>query len=177
MRIQIIDVEVTNKGKYDQAEVSYKNLDSNKTESKKIMSFTNKDVFNTIKESKKGEQFNVTTTKDDKGYWQWSGIGALSGEGQSAGNAKGNGPTPTFTPKSTYETPEERAKKQIYIVRQSSISAAIETLKTDKKNPTKEEVVEVAKFYEDYVFGKTGDAVIPLDKLPVQYDLGDDIPY
>jgi hypothetical protein len=96
--------------------------------------------------------------KNDKGFWDW--IAASIANSVNAGSAgspepttKASGSTSFTSPKSTYETPEERAKKQVYIVRQSSISAAIDTLKTDKKNPTKEEVVATAQFYESFVFG------------------------
>jgi len=78
----------------------------------------------------------------------------------------------TAAPKSNFETPEERAKKQVYIIKQSCIGYAIESLKTDKKNPTPDEVVTLAQFYVDYVMGTNTDAD---KKLP---DLGDDdIPY
>jgi hypothetical protein len=57
------------------------------------------------------------------------------------------------SPKSTYETPEERAKKQIYIVRQSSIGSAIDMLSVGSKSPPKvDEVIAVAKQFEEYVF-------------------------
>lgn len=60
----------------------------------------------------------------------------------------------TPSPKSTYETPEERAKKQVYIVRQSSISAAVDMLAANGgKKTTAKEVIEVAKEFEAYVFG------------------------
>ena len=56
------------------------------------------------------------------------------------------------SPKNTYETPEERAKKQIYIVRQSSVSSAVEFLATTKgKTFTIDEVIDVAKKIESYV--------------------------
>lgn len=62
--------------------------------------------------------------------------------------------TPIASPKSTYETPEERAKKQIYIVRQSSIGHAIELAKhnSPKGNSSFTEVLELAKLFENYVF-------------------------
>lgn len=57
------------------------------------------------------------------------------------------------SPKSTYETPEERAKKQVYIVRQSSITAALGYLELSKtKVASPADVIGVAKVFEDYVF-------------------------
>lgn len=155
MKIKVISVEVTNRGKFDQAEVTFKNLSfDGKVEAKKHMSFTSPAVFNRLKSAATGEEITVLREKDDKNYWQWIGL-EEGGETQpQAAQAATKGTTTTqVAPKSTYETAEERAKKQVYIVRQSSISAAIDTLKTDKKNPTKEEVVNLAKYYEAYVFG------------------------
>ena len=59
-------------------------------------------------------------------------------------------------------------------MRQSSISAAIDTLKTDKKASTVAEVLEVAKQYEAFVFG-TGSVTTPLAALPT-LDTDEDIP-
>ena len=87
---------------------------------------------------------------------------------------------PSTSPKSTYETPEERAKRQVLIVRQSSLSSAIELLKTDKKSPTVPEVLQVAKQFEAYVFGNDDpfglESKEPVNKLPTVDDLEDDIP-
>lgn len=183
MKIKIVDVDVqqgTTKGgkSYEFLEVSYKNLSfQEKAESKKVMPFGSKEVFATLKSASKGDVFTLLREKDDAGYWQWIGIAvgdvAIEGAQQSAPQAASKAATPA--PKSTFETPEERAKKQVYIVRQSSISAAIETLKTDKKNPTKEEVVALAAFYTDFVFGNDVKPAVT-EKLPELPD-DDDIPY
>ena len=176
MRIKVISVEVTNRGKFDQAEVTYKNLSfQEKVEAKKVMSFVNKDVFETLKASKSGDEYTIKREKDDKGYWQW--IGISSGGQSSASSSTSSSPgkaVATPAPKSTYETPEERAKKQVYIIRQSSITSAINLLKTDKKAPSVEEVLGVAKCFEDYVFGINLDAD-SVTKLP-EFDPDEDIP-
>lgn len=62
----------------------------------------------------------------------------------------------TPSPKSTYETPEERAKKQVYIVRQSALNQAIAfseiAVQLDKKFVFNvDEVVSLAKRFENYV--------------------------
>jgi hypothetical protein len=60
------------------------------------------------------------------------------------------------SPRSTYETPEERAQRQILIVRQSSLSSAVALLTTGAKTaPSAQAVVDVAKEFEAYVFGVT----------------------
>jgi len=55
-----------------------------------------------------------------------------------------------------WETPEERAAKQIYIVRQSSISNAIAFygMRADHdKDVLEDDVISLAKRFEAYVFG------------------------
>ena len=178
MKIQVVAVEVTNRGKYDQAEVTFKNLSfGDKVEAKKLMSFVNKDVYATIKNASNGDVFTISRVKDDKGYWQWTGI-AVGDDVPAGGNVAAPSKAASPSPKSTYETPEERAKRQVLIVRQSSLSSAIELLKTDKKSPTVPEVLQVAKQFEAYVFGN--DDPFGLEekpnKLPTLDDLEDDIP-
>jgi len=179
IQIQFIDANVEDKGKYKMAEITFKDLAKGQTSSKKLMSFTNPIVYKTLVDAKKGEVYTIEMQKNDKGYWDWIEASIANGVSTDTGGSpeavtKSAGSTSFTSPKSTYETPEERAKKQVYIVRQSSISAAIDTLKTDKKNPTKEEVVAAASFYEAFVFGI--DTPPPkLADLPT-FDPDDDVP-
>lgn len=178
IQIQFIDVSVEDKGKYKMAEVTFKDLAKGQTSSKKLMSFNNPLVYKTLVDAKKGEVYTIEMQKNDKGYWDWTAAATANGV-NTAGNGSPEASSASKTggfasPKSTYETPEERAKKQVYIVRQSSISAAIETLKTDKKSPSVGEVIAVAKEYEAYVFGV--DQQPPkLADLPT-FDEDEDIP-
>lgn len=178
IQIKVISVEVstqkTQKGSYDIAEVTYKNLTfQDKVEAKKVVSFNHKEVFNTLKHAAQGAVFTVQRVKNDAGYWDWVSLGDDEPAGTATSTASG-GKT-MASPKSTYETPEERAKKQVYIVRQSAINAAIATLKTDKKNPTPDEVLELASHYEGYVFGiePASGVKAAMPELPDD----DDVPY
>ena len=69
MKIKIISTEVVNKGKWNQVEVTYKNLSTDKIELKNIVSFSNKDVYNTLKDSNKNDIFDVKAEKNDKGRY------------------------------------------------------------------------------------------------------------
>lgn len=186
MKIKLMVTEVgqgtTKAGKpYEFLEVTYKNLSfDNKTETKKVMPFGAKEVFNTLRNADPGQVFTLLREKDNAGYWQWIGITegdtVIETTAPSGGGAKpATSAGASQSPRSTYETPEERAKKQVYIVRQSSISAAIETLKTDKKVPTVNEVLAVAKQYEAYVFGLAEAAAVAAEPLPT-FDEDEDIP-
>ena len=185
MQIKIVAVELntakTKTGKdYQVVEVTYKNLSfDGKVESKKHNQYGDKTVFNALKDASPGDVFTIERKKDDAGYWQWVGIGNGS---DSANNA----PTPSAVnkgsntanpaPKSNWETPDERAKKQVYIIKQSSLATAVAALKTDKKVLSAEEVIHFARVLEDYVFGVNLDADLPkAEKLPT-FAEDEDIP-
>ena len=174
-KIRIINVaSVTKpaaKGSYIQLDVAFTNLSSNKTEGKKIMSFALKETYEALKNATNGEEYTITTKKNEKtGYWDW--VGATKdgggGGGQTVPAPKGNA-----SPKSTYETPEERAQKQVYIVRQSSLTNAIATMKLDKAALDPADVIRVAQMYEDYVFQKPIDEDSPIKGFD---SMDDDIP-
>jgi hypothetical protein len=119
-----------------------------------------------------GTTYEVSVVKNDKGYNDWVSM-------QPAGTA----PTalvqvagPTGSPpakagavgRTPYETPEERAQRQIYIVRQSSIANAVSALAVGSKSPlAADSVIKLAKEFEGYVFavpklgGETGFDDIP----------------
>ena len=180
MLIKIVAVELntakTKTGKdYQVVEVTYKNMSfEGKVESKKHNQYGDKTVFNVLKDAQPGAEFTIERKKDDAGYWQWIGIssGGQSSVSSSTYSSPAK-PSANTAPKSTYETAEERAKKQVYIIRQSSINSAINLLKTDKKAPTVEEVLGVAKCFEDYVFGLNLDADPAVTTLP---EFDEDIP-
>lgn len=157
MQISILNVSVqtvpTAKGSYQVADVAFKNLTYGKVEGKKIMSFgATKDAFGVLSTAQAGQVFTVTVVKNDKGYNDWVSVVPGAGAPDSA-------PTPTksaapSTRPSTYETAEERAQRQVLIVRQSSLSAAVATLAVGSKGVKPTDVIDVAKQYEAYVFGK-----------------------
>jgi len=173
MLINIIDVgqpnthAAKNGRSYQSIEVTYK-AENGQVANKKLMSFSNPSVFNHIKGLSKGAVLNVTTTKDAAGYWQWTGIGddnVADTPTTQAKPATGGGRVTG----SNYETKEERAARQVYIIRQSSISSAVELLGAGK---SVDEVLAVAKKFEEYVFAKD-----PNPTKEVNFDdLEDDIP-
>ena len=173
--IKIFEVKDESRGKYNMLTVDFKNLKFDKNESKKIVSFTNKDVYNTLKTASAGDEFTVTAVKGEQ-YWEWQNVsprGEAPPEVSTGGNVSTTSKPAAQSPKSTYETPEERAKKQLYIVRQSSISSAIDLLKTEKVIPSVDEVLSTAKQFEKYVFGV--EVPTNINSLP-PLDNDDDIP-
>ena len=169
--IQILSVTTetkpTSKGSYQQLEVAYKDLNNGgKVASKKVMSFANKEVFENLSLARPVDVFNIETVKNEKtGYWDWMkatkgsqpavAVGVISSEAPRSG-----GTAQSATRSGGWETPEERAKKQVYIIRQSSLSTAVEALSVGRKGEIKkEEIVELAKYLEDFIFGTKSDAV------------------
>jgi len=166
MEIQIIAVSVEDKGKYQLCEVTYKS--DGQTKAKKLMSFgAGQGAYNTLKNAPAGSVWQVQSQKNDKGFWDW--ISVSQGASAPATNGGNTVATPTSSsPRSTYETPEERANRQVLIVRQSSVSNSIEYFKLNPKRvPTVEEVLRTAEQIENYVFGRASD--------PCGVDLADDI--
>lgn len=160
MRIEIVSVtetEKTNKAgrKYSELEVIYKN-EEGKAQTKKLMSFTNPAVFKAVKSASAGDKLNVITQKDDNGYWQWTGLSEDTKPTQQAA---------TRVTGSNYETKEERALRQKYIVRQSSLTTAVAIMSVGAKNLDKHEVIALAEELEGWVFRTEID------------ELEDDIPF
>ena len=162
MNITLLSVDIktvpTAKGSYQTADVAYKNNSfQGKVEGKKVMSFgATKDSFSILALAQPGESYEVTIVKNDKGYNDWVSMAkAEAGASSPAVSAPAGGKAPAATPRSTYETPEERAQRQVLIVRQSSLSAAVNLLLAGAKTPPPvENVLAIAKQFEDYVFGK-----------------------
>jgi hypothetical protein len=157
MQISILSVEKSTPPgkKYVVAEVSYKNLTFGKVESKKIFSFgAQEQAFKAIADSKHGDVFDIEVKKNDAGYNDWVKAS------QQAPGATTQAPVVAasgFTPKPAWqgETSEERAKKQTYIVRQSSISAAVAALCAGAKTPpTADSVISYAQQLERFVFSE-----------------------
>lgn len=168
MQITVIDVtENTKKSEsgrtFQQLEVAYKN-EQGQPQLKKLISFSNPNVYKAAKEWVKGDVVNVTTVKNEKtGYWDWVG---LEGEGAVATSKPTSTPTGARVTGSNYETKEERAARQLYIIRQSSLANAIEIL---NKGADTMEVLRLADKLVNYVLAKT-DGVDAINELP------DDIP-
>ena len=106
----------------------------------RIVPFANPSVFKTLDGASINESFDVAVSKNAKGYDVWSSIGAV-------GTIKATPGTKVLG--SNYETADERALKQRYIVRQSSIANAIALFGDSTKVET---ILNVAKQFEEYVF-------------------------
>ncbi len=164
MQIQVLSVQITTtptpKGSYQMADLAYKNLTfQGKVEGKKLASFgVSKPSFEVLATAQPGEVYDVTVVKNEKGFNDWvqmtKGVaGNVTAPATSQASKGAVATSPTAAVRSSYETPEERAKKQVYIIRQSSVSSAVSALSAGAKAPLKfEDVLDFAKKIEKYVF-------------------------
>jgi hypothetical protein len=143
-------------------DLAYKNLTfGGKVEGKALFSFGDQaNAFKALAGANSGDVFEVEVVKNASGFNDWVSVKKSDGT-STAPTASSNGrsaaPAQPVT-RSTYETPEERAKKQIYIVRQSSISNAIDALSVGAKTaPAVQDILTTAAQFEEYVFGNSND--------------------
>lgn len=114
-----------------------------------------KKVIEVLKNAKEGEDYEVTLKKsDDDKYWNWVGA-EVSKPSAAVAVAKS-----TYQAKSTYETPAERAKKNVYIVRQSSLERAMEFLNAKGNKHTDADVCKIAEKFVTFVFQTEGMATV-----------------
>lgn len=149
---QDMRTEEVQKGKssYTKAVVVYSDPKYGQKE-KTLLSFQNPAVFSALQKLKTGDAFSVKTEKNGQ-YVNWTAV--LNGEDSGSTQAK-PATAAVSQAKSTYETAEERAVKQVYIIKQSSLKEAVATLSVnpgkDKISPT--EVIQLAQIYTDWVLG------------------------
>lgn len=172
-------------GNYNFVDINYKRLDNGKVEGKRVVDFSNKDVFNFAKQIQAEQEYQVTVDKDAKGYWQWVGIGLPGAVVEDNSSTKETTYTPrsasgpaskpsNSTPvRSTYETPEERAIRQRLIVAQSSVSNAIEMTKAGTDI---DHILDTADTIFRYVIAKGSPDVAAPKGHPAFADMEDDIP-
>lgn len=183
MQIKIISLDAELKtaknGKtYKALTVVYKS-DSGKIENKTLLPFGgNERSAKLLSEAEIGSVWNVVAEKNPAGYWDWTSVspsnGSINTSAPSAAPAARREET-----SNRFETAEERAKKQVYIVRQSSISAAVATLTAGVKSPPDPKlVIETAKLYEAYVFDTSlGEDVVASPPKGSVAELEDDIDF
>lgn len=150
MKIKVIEVATENKGRWSRLSVKYQNQEG-QTQGKDVMSFgPTKDTFLILSQAKRGDEYEITATKNEKGYWDWVEA-KKTGHSEVATNAI---PAAQQASRGNFENAEERAARQILIVRQSSLATAVEYLNHNKKNYEVQEILNTASLFENYIFGR-----------------------
>ena len=173
-----VETKPTAKGSYQQLEVAYKNLTfQGKVEAKKLMSFgANSEAFKALITAAPTSVWEVETVKNDKGYIDWIKVAkgsATSSAPTASLSVSSNGASGAVT-KGNWETPEERAKKQVYIIRQSSLNVAVAALSEGAKKAIEAgEIIGLAKQLEAYVLdsGTSTAEVVGKDIESLEEDL------
>ena len=168
MKIQVLDVKASTKtsaaGKaYQNVEIAYKNIDQGKVESKNITQYSK--VFKAVADATTTMFYDVAISKDDKGYWQWdSFVAGTPGEAAAAPSAGAS--KATVAPKSNYETSAERSQRQVFIIKQSSLTAALKFAELNKEKPTVAGLLELAQEFTDWVVASNHDKKQELFDMP-----------
>lgn len=150
---------------YFQLEVNYKDLSTGKIASRKVVSFgPGKNVFDVLVNAKPNESYDITVVKDGQ-YYNWTEAKQLPPESVAAQVAK------AVSVKPEYETSAERARRQILIVRQSSLSTAGNILTAGAKNPPSvDSVFALAEQFYSWVMADP-EADLKVDVLSIPNDL------
>ena len=156
MQVTIVSVSGAKRGNYSATKVVYSDAQGNEKEDY-IMQF-NKDLTVLAKTLQPGDVVERKAEKNQKGFWEVTEYKKVANRGGGTGNQSTQA-APTGGQKSggNWETPEERAKKQMYIVRQSSLSVASEVLKST--NPSPEDLINYATPLVDWVFNGDGEGL------------------
>ena len=168
----------TPRGGYNSLEVAYKGPDG-KVAGKKLVDFTNKEVFSFFTKTKSGDKVSVEAEKDANNFWQWNSAAAAAqaaeqevseapstGGGDEAGSVPSNAgraaaqaATRGKVTGSNYETPDERAIRRAFdqlkhrqIGRQGCINSAIAYMNANFKEVTVEDVLETAEKFRAWSF-------------------------
>lgn len=150
-RITVLKVNKTKADKgYDVIELAYK-TDDGKTKGMKIFPFGDqKELAAVAAASKVGDVLEASFTKNEKGFWNFASLRSTGETAPASGTDAAKA-----SPRSTFETPEERAVKQVKISKQAVLNTSVAFFEAAKVKPTKEDVVSVAQYFLDFVDNKS----------------------
>ena len=156
MKVTIKDVNiervVKGKTKYSKATVAY--IYNGEQRTQNIVDFANPSIFKQVQELI-GQEVEVTLTKNAQNFNEWSAVEVLGNQTSAASSGFAETPKTTRVSGSNYETAEERAKKQVYIIKQSSISNAIDLYSNTgfERNESfnVEDILRTAQQFTDWV--------------------------
>lgn len=156
-----IDMNATMKkkggGTYDGVELTFKD-GNGKTQTKGFHSKTfdfNKELKSELSSLSVKDEFTAELEKDGD-FWNWKKV--TKG---AAPKAEDTG-TKYVKKENNYPTTDERAKTQEYIVKQSSITAALKLLELSKQEVNDDIVLKKADMFFNYVMGNNNSDDFPL---------------
>lgn len=144
------------KAKYSVFKLEYSS--DGQLRNRNIMSFA-KEVYGVLKSAEPGSVWDIVTKKNGE-FWDWvsaTPVGAGSGTQLGAGGVQTTAPTGSGG--YSRESAEERAQRQVLIVRQSCLSSAVNALGNQIADPQR--YIDFAKEFEKYVF----DFSVPTEEI------------
>ena len=203
MQIELMSVsDEYDKGKYKARDIAYNREGKKSTRTLMVFKGT-EELFEVLVAAKRGDILEIELEKVEKGdqtFYNWISATKTENAGGPRGAPdKDTGP-PADKPRSSspykastgrdFETHDERAAKQVYIIRQSSLANAIAFLeKKPEKLNTVANVLDVAQVFVDFVLtGETAESaeVVEVEVKPAKAQAGkvkrtaeldDDIPF
>ena len=163
MRIKVLQVGPIEQKQGPKAAYSVFKLDyeaDGRVGSRNIMEFS-RDAFKALRDAAVGSFWDVVVEKNGK-YYDWKGVTKADGASAASGEAR---TAPSGGGNWKGESPEERAAKQVYIIRQSSIASAVALVAASGKKDlmNAQDVITCAEAFENWVLnGKSPE----LDKEP-----------
>lgn len=144
-----VEEKYTAKGGYKIATVDYEG--NGQRRKQKVMSFGEQaDVFLVLTANPVGT-YSIETKKNGN-FDNW--VKALPVADVPVAQSSPAQSNAGYSSGRSFETAEERAERQVLIVRQSVLDRAVQTLAVGAKAaPKKEDVVDLAQYYYDWVFG------------------------
>jgi citrate synthase len=172
------DVKKQAGGSYKGWELVYKSKDGQvQTIAKPVQGLKfNQTLRGQLAELEQGDQFTLEQEKNAAGFNDVKSVIKGWAEGVQAPTAPSNG-SAKATPyvARDYEGKEEREARQRLIVRQSSLTAAVNVLSVGAKSVDKEAVKALANEFTDFVF-ETETKAVKAKAKPLPDDFEDDIP-
>lgn len=153
------DKELTNQSDetYIGCHVTYREEDELKEKKMHNNTFRfNKELEKQLKGLNPGDYAEVITEKKGS-FVNWKSAEKVDAPTKTENKSASKDDVPSKTQvRSSYETPEERYRKNILIVRQSSITAALNLASLAVKSgsdyvPTEDDIIASAKIFEEYV--------------------------
>lgn len=153
MRIRITDVsELVKEKSFFHVTVKYNDLSKDKVFSRKFVSFAKPPydaAYEAMKKAKVDDLYEVKLVKDETGNWQWGDVNKVEASTGESMKASSGTEQKTASTGSTWETGEERQRRQVLIVRQSCLAQAVSVKGMGEENT--DNITELAEKFEEWV--------------------------
>ena len=184
VQIEVVAVKPYTEGKHNKMKLTYER-DGTTTARTLVAIGKTEEVMNVLKDANTGDVYNINMEKssDDK-FWNWIGAEKVTEETKTQTTKAVTKPA-TYEKKNTYETPEERASKNLSICRQNALTNAVVFHTSKDGKSSLEEVIRTAAVMAAWnSYGETitdtnakAKKAAKVAAIAVGDDIDDDIPF